>query len=134
MIPSCIAEEVASLKKRLVSVEIIELKEQCYVSAGGIRAQNPPWDRDSYDILIAVPVTYEHAGLDGFYLKQPYTFDGKEHPRVNGQVIEVAGSKWKQVSWHYADGHPWKRGLDNLETHIAHCHGFFSGRGATNAP
>ena len=133
MIPKGLEAEVAYLNKAGMKVDIVEVDGQCYVVVRGLAATCPPWGKNACDILIAVPVTYEQAGLDGFYLALPYSFKDGEHPRVNGQVVDVSGCKWRQVSWHYADGHPWKPGVDNLEGHIKHCHGFFSGRGATNA-
>ena len=48
-------------------------------------------------------------------------------------VIEVNSHRWQLVSWHYPDGRPWRRGQDDLETHILHCKGFFFHRGAVNA-
>ena len=132
MVPKGIEEAVARLKKAGISIDLVEINGQCYVLVRNITAPAPPWDRPQYDILIAVPVTFEQAGLDGFYLRQPHTFNGAGHPRVQGQVITYADATWRLVSWHYADGHSWASGTDSLETHIEHCHGFFSGRGATN--
>ena len=132
MIPKGLTEQVARLKAAGVDIAILEVAGQCYVLVRFLSVNSPPWDRGKFDILIAVPVTFEQAGLDGFYLCQPHKFNGGSHPRANGETIKVADASWRQVSWHYADGHPWTPGTDSLETHVKHCHGFFSGRGATN--
>jgi hypothetical protein len=114
-------------------IELVNAGGQCYAVASGVDAPAPPWDCSSYDILIAVPAAYDDAGLDAFYLGLPYTFKGGTHPRVQGAVVAVSGRHWQLVSWHYPEGTAWRRGQDNLETHILHCKGFFLHRGARNA-
>lgn len=133
MCPRVAQDEVARLSQRGVRVELIEAAGQCYTLASGIEAPSPPWDRTDYDLLIAIPAGYDDAGLDAFYLELPYTFKGGTHPRVQGAIIEVNGRRWQLVSWHYPDGRLWRRGQDNLETHVLHCKGFFFHRGALNA-
>jgi hypothetical protein len=133
MCPRAAQLEVNQLSPRGLRVELVETAGQCYALASGVDAPSPPWDRASYDILIAIPAGYDDAGLDAFYLGLPYTFKGATHPRVQGAIIETNGRRWQLVSWHYPDGTSWRRGQDNLETHLLHCKGFFFHRGAVNA-
>jgi hypothetical protein len=93
----------------------------------------PPWNSPSFDILIAIPAAYDGAELDSFYIALPYTFNEGQHPRVNGPTLAIDGRQWQMVSWHYPDDKHWRRGLDTLESHIAHCKGFFLNRGSVNA-
>jgi hypothetical protein len=130
--PAWIAKQVAELKRNGAAVDTISIGGQCYVVVRGIPAPAPPWDRSAYDILVAVPLA-DGAALDGFYLRLPYKYDGVAHPRVNGQPVTFESDPWQLVSWHYAEGHPWKFPTDSLETHLAHCQGFFLHRGAINA-
>jgi hypothetical protein len=45
---------------------------QPYAKVRGIEAPSPPWDRTTYDILIAIPIAYDlGTGLDGFYVALP---------------------------------------------------------------
>ena len=125
--------QVATLRTKGGDIELIDINGQCYVLARGIEAPSPPWDRSTYDILVAVPLLFDEAALDGFYLGLPYQFNNGQHPRVNGQVIQWGERVWRLVSWHYPDGKPWRRGIDSLESHLVHCRGFFLNRGATNA-
>lgn len=133
MCPRVARDEVTRLSRRGLPVALAETAGQCYALASGVEAPIPPWDRAGYDLLIAIPAAYDDAGLDAFYLGLPYTFKGSTHPRVQGAVIEVNGRRWQLVSWHYPEGTSWRRGQDNLETHILHCKGFFFNRGALNA-
>ncbi len=133
MCPPAIETEVTELSSRGCDVELITANGQCYALVHSLPAPSPPWDRTSYDVLIAVPAAYSAGGLDGFYLALPYTFNGSNHPRVNGSTLTYDGRQWQLVSWHYPEGSPWQRGRDSLETHITHCAGFFAHRGAVNA-
>jgi hypothetical protein len=133
MCPQTLEEEIAALVKRGISVEVVEANNQCYTLARGLPAPVPPWDKDVYDILIAIPAAYDAASLDAFYLGLPYKFKGGAHPRVQGTVITVKDRQWQLVSWHYPDGKPWQRGQDDLASHLSHCKGFFLNRGAINA-
>ncbi|MFN0012142.1 MAG: E2/UBC family protein [Phycisphaerales bacterium] len=128
MIPA-LQQEVDCLRVRGVEVEILEHAGQTYVLASRVAAPSPPWDRQAYDILIAVPLLFDQASLDAFYVALPYKFQDGKHERVNGPVIRIRDREWQLVSWHYLDGKPWKSGLDTLETHIEHCKGFFLTRG-----
>jgi hypothetical protein len=134
VIPEAVIEEVRTLKARGIDLELIEVGPQCYVRVRRIEAPAPPWDKGTYEILIAIPAAYDDAGLDGFYLALPYQFQSGTHPRVSGAEVTYDGRNWKLVSWHYPENRDWSRGVDNLETHITHCKGFFLQRGAVNAP
>lgn len=130
--PDALAE-VELLVQRGREIELVELDGQCFALIEKVAAPKPPWDRDAYRILVPVPAAYSDAALDAFYVELPYSFNGGTHPRVNGAVVTVEDKQWQLVSWHYADGTPWTRGVDALESHIAHCGGFFLNRGAVNA-
>jgi hypothetical protein len=132
MCPEQAVEEVRDLVARGQHVELTELNGQCYAWVKGVRAPSPPWSKTEFDILIPIPAAYGAADLDAFYVELPCEYDGGEHKRVQGQVIEHLGRKWRLVSWHYPDGRPWIRGHDTIDTHIEHCHGFFLHRGAVN--
>jgi hypothetical protein len=132
MIPERAREEADELARRDVAVQLLEANGQCYAWTKGLEASSPPWNSASNDILIAIPAVYDAAELDGFYVALPCSFNDGEHPRINGNIIEVLQRKWRAVSWHYPEGKPWKRGQDSLETHIVHCRGFFLHRGAVN--
>ena len=133
MAPERAREEVKKLADGGMAVELIELAGQWYAHASSVAVPSPPWNKASFDILIAIPAAYDAANLDGFYVELPCRFGDGEHPRVQGQVIEILGRQWRLVSWHYPDIRPWMQGVDNLDTHIVHCRGFFLHRGAVNA-
>ena len=133
MCPNRVKEEINELTGQGVAVRLAENNGQCYALSGGIAAPVPPWNKDRFDILIAIPAAYDAAELDAFYVELPCLFKGGDHPRIQGTVIEVDGRKWRLVSWHYKEGKPWVRGKDSLESHIAHCRGFFIERGLNNA-
>ena len=133
MCAESIKSEVARLAAAGVRLRLLEQAGQCYVQAEQMAAPTPLWGAAVLDVLIPIPLAYETAGLDGFYLKLPYSYRGGEHPRVNGQTVTIDATQWRQVSWHYADNKRWQSGADNLETHLAHIKGFFFHRGATNA-
>lgn len=126
--------EIATLANAGMKIDLVHAHTQPYVRVRKIDSPSPPWDKESQDILIVLPIAYDlGTGLDAFYLKLPYEFQGGQHNRVNGDVIQVANDKWKLVSWHYADGKEFRPTVDTLESHIMHCKGFFFHRGATNA-
>jgi Prokaryotic E2 family E len=133
MCPQAVKDEVEGLAQRGVAVELVEANGQCYVLAPALPAPAPPWDRQSYDILVAIPAAYDAASLDAFYLALPYKFNNGTHARVQGGIITVKERQWQLVSWHYQDGKPWTRGFDDLASHLTHCKGFFLHRGAVNA-
>jgi hypothetical protein len=41
----------------------------------------------------------------------------------------LLGRKWNLISWHYSSKRPWNPRVDDLQSHIAHCKGFFLQRG-----
>ena len=126
--------EIERLAAASTAIELVMDGVQPYVWVGGIGAPKPPWDRASYDILIAIPLAYDlGTGLDGFYLALPYSFNNGEHNRVNGQALTLKNTQWRAVSWHYPDGKQFQAGVDCIESHIVHCRGFFLARGAVNA-
>jgi Prokaryotic E2 family E len=129
--PAAVVAEVELLRKRGVPVELVAIGTQCFAQVGDMQAPSPPWDRSTYGILIAVPLA-AGAALDAFYLELPYKYESGIHPRVCGTTISFADRNWQLVSWHYPDGRPWTHGKDDLDTHIAHCRGFFFNRGAVN--
>jgi hypothetical protein len=126
--------EIERLAAAGTGVELVFGGAQPYAGVGGIAAPTPPWDRTSYDILIPIPLAYDlGTGLDGFYIALPYSFNGGEHNRVNGQTLSLGVRQWRAVSWHYPDGKEFRGGIDTIESHIVHCRGFFLARGAVNA-
>jgi hypothetical protein len=132
VIPDQLKREVQDLRQKAVDVEILEHENQPYVLAAARPAPSPPWDQTRYDILLAIPLVYDDAALDGFYLGLPYRYNAGDHPRVNGATIRIRDRDWRLTSWHYLDGKPWTKGRDTLESHLVHCDGFFLGRGASN--
>ena len=126
--------EIERLAAGGTGIELIMGGAQPYAWVRGITAPQPPWDRTTYDILIVIPLAYDlGTGLDGFYIALPYSFDGGEHNRVNGQTLALADRQWRLVSWHYPDGKQFRAAVDTIESHIFHCRGFFLARGAVNA-
>lgn len=117
------------LQARGLGVEIWIHDKQIYVRVPCLDAPSPPWDKQHYDILIAIPALYDDAELDGFYLGLPYKHSDREHERVNGPIVAIREREWRLVSWHYLDGKKWVKGRDTLESHIVHCKGFFLARG-----
>ena len=126
--------EITKLAAAGTDIELLMEGTQPYVWVRGVSAPSPPWDRATYELLIAIPIAYDlGTGLDGFYMPLPYMFNNGEHNRVNGQNLTIAGRQWRGVSWHYPDGKEFRAGTDTIESHIYHCRGFFLARGALNA-
>jgi hypothetical protein len=128
-----IKAEVAALAKAGLKISLVEVAGQWFVVHEGLEAPAPPWGATAHDTAIAVPLVYETAGLDAFYLRLPYTFNGGVHPRVSGPQVKIGDHQWQLVSWHYPDDKRWLQGQDDLANHIEHCRGFFLNRKATNA-
>ena len=64
--------EIERLAAAGTVIELVMDGAQPYVWVRGIAAPKPPWDRTSYDILIAIPIAYDlGTGLDGFYSAYP---------------------------------------------------------------
>jgi Prokaryotic E2 family E len=126
--------EIEKLVAGGTAIELVMDGAQPYAWVRAVAAPKPPWDREAYDILIAIPIAYDlGTGLDGFYISLPYSFSGGEHNRVNGQALAFKDRQWRAVSWHYPDGKAFQAGVDTIESHIVHCRGFFLARGAVNA-
>ncbi len=126
--------EIERLAATGTGIELVMDGAQPYAWVRGIAAPTPPWDRATYDILIAIPLAYDlGTGLDGFYIALPYSFNNGEHNRVNGQILTLKDRQWRAVSWHYPDGKAFRAGVDTVENHVFHCRGFFLARGAVNA-
>jgi hypothetical protein len=126
--------EIARLSSCGENVELVNEDVQPYILVRGIDAPHPPWNQSSYDILIALPVAYDHGtGLDAFYLKLPYQFSNGPHARISGPIIPLLDERWQLVSWHYPDGRQFQVDNDSIESHIVHCKGFFWERKAVNA-
>lgn len=124
--------EVDVLARNGVRVALTNVGGQCFARVD-VAVPSPPWDRATYAILIPIPAAYSDAALDAFYIELPYKFNGGNHQRVSGAVVTLDDKEFQLVSWHYPDDSPWRRGIDTLESHIAHCRGFFLNRGAVNA-
>jgi hypothetical protein len=89
--------EIERLADAGSGIELVMDCAQPYAWVRGTVAPTPPWDRATYDILIAIPLAYDlGTGLDGFYLDQPYSFNGSEHNRVNGQTLTLGGRQWRR--------------------------------------
>jgi len=121
--------EIDALKRQGVDLDVVTIDGQAYCHVRKIPSPVPPWDRAAHDILIALPLA-ETGALDAFYLEMPYAYGGSTHSRVNGAEISYDDRTWKLVSWHYLEGHAWKVGQDDLDSHIEHCRGFFLARAA----
>jgi hypothetical protein len=88
---------------------------------------SPPWSTPDARILIAVPATYPAAGLDAFYVDPIVTMNGSIE---RAQLVEpIPDRKFNLISWHYPENRPWNPRIDDLQSHIAHCKGFFLRRG-----
>jgi hypothetical protein len=127
--------EIERLVAAGTGIELVIDGAQPYAWVRDLTAPKPPWDRAAYDILILIiPIAYDlGTGLDGFYIALPYSFNGGEHNRVNGQTVTLRNRQWRAVSWHYPDGKQFQTGVDTIESHIFHCRGFFLARGVVNA-
>ena len=60
--------EIERLAAGGTGIELVMDGAQPYAWVRSIAAPKPPWDRNAYDILIAIPIAYDlGTGLDGFY-------------------------------------------------------------------
>ena len=126
--------EIARLASSGIAVAVVGQGAQPYAMVRNVASSVPPWGSPTHDILIAIPNAYDlGTALDAFYLALPYTFQGGQHNRVSGQTVTIDGRQWQLVSWHYPDGKAFRLSIDNIESHIVHCRGFFLERGAQNA-
>ena len=62
-IPPGIEPEVVGLRAQGMEIELVFQDGQCFVRGRGLATPVPPWGNTSHDILIAVPMAYETAGL-----------------------------------------------------------------------
>jgi hypothetical protein len=92
MTPDAVKKEVEQLRQRGAIIDLVELNGQCYALTA-VEAIVPPWDSEKYEIAIAVPAAFDNAALDGFYMRLPYKWNDKDHPRVNGGVIDINGAQ-----------------------------------------
>jgi hypothetical protein len=81
-------------------------------------------------ILIAVPANYPTGGLDAFYVDPTVTIRGTIHRAQ--PAGELVGKMWNLISWHYSVSRPWNPRVDDLQSHVAHCKGFFLERGVVS--
>jgi len=97
--------------------------DQRYLEVRKLPINNPPWNKTEVNILIAIPNTYNIAGLDGFYVENGLFLSGNQpHPRITG-MHPIFNRQWQIVSWHYVDNKPWTAS-DTLLTHVLHCQQF----------
>jgi hypothetical protein len=126
--------EIARLAASGVGIALVRAGAQPYALVHDVESPSPPWGVVKHDILIVIPNAFDFGtALDAFYLALPYSFNGGLHNRVSGQTIELENRQWQLASWHYPDGKAFRLGVDNIESHIIHCRGFFLDRGALNA-
>lgn len=123
------ALEVAVAELRLAGFQAQFAKEgsQQYVVVEDLEILAPPWDQSRARIAVAIPSAFPPAALDPFHLGVPCTRGGSRHPNCN-EPVGFLGRQWYPVGWHYPDARPWRWGVDNLESHIRHCHAFFLDR------
>jgi hypothetical protein len=100
---------------------------QQFVVVEGLPIPKPPWDQPVATIAVAIPAAFPPAALERFYLAAPCTRGGSRHPNC-AEAVQLLGGQWYPVGWHYPDARPWRSGVDNLESHIRHCHAFFFNR------
>lgn len=121
-----IEDDVEQMRLSGEAVELISHGQQRFVQAI-ISIPCPPWSAATAKILVAVPANYPTGGLDAFYVDPAITVNGTIH---RAQAVEpLPGQKWNLISWHYSAKRPWNPRLDDLQSHIAHCKGFFLERG-----
>jgi hypothetical protein len=124
-----IEDDVEMMQLSNESVQLVSEGAQRYVEAV-IPIPSPPWSAPSALILIAIPANYPTGGLDAFYVDPAITIQGSIHrAQAAGPVI---GRKWNLISWHYPAKRPWNPGADDLQSHVAHCRGFFLERGVVS--
>lgn len=123
-----IKEDVAELAVSGQEISLFSENGQAYVEVL-IDLPMPPWSKTRARILVAVPSTYPTAGLDAFYVEDGVTMGGTL-PRKQS-VATISKAVWNLISWHYATNRPWNSRIDDLQSHITHCRGFFLARGVS---
>jgi hypothetical protein len=119
-------DDIELLKLNGESVALLSHGQQRFVEVL-ISIPSPPWSSPSARILIAVPPNYPTGGLDAFYVDPAITINGTIDRAQGAQPLP--GKQWNLISWHYSAKRPWNPRLDDLQSHIAHCKGFFLRRG-----
>ena len=120
-----IEDDVEQMKISGERVQLVGEGQQRFVEAL-VSIPSPPWSAPRARILIAIPGNYPTGALDAFYLDPSITLNGTIH---RAQAAAPLGKSWNLISWHYSSKRPWNPRLDDLQTHIAHCKGFFLERG-----
>jgi hypothetical protein len=124
-----IEDDVEQMKQAGESVRLVAEGAQRYVEVT-ISIPAPPWSAPFALILIAVPANYPTGGLDAFYLDSAITIRGTIHrAQAAGPLL---GKSWNLISWHYSVARPWNARIDDLQSHVAHCKGFFLERGVVS--
>jgi hypothetical protein len=118
---------VAELHRSGIQAHFAKEGVQQYVAVECLEVPAPPWDQPRAVIAIAIPAAFPPAALERFYLDAACTRGGSRHPNCN-EPVRLLGRQWYPVGWHYPDARPWRWGVDNLESHIRHCHAFFLDR------
>jgi Prokaryotic E2 family E len=121
--------DVEQMRQAGESLRLLSEGGQRYVEIA-ISIPAPPWSASSALILIAVPANYPIGGLDAFYLDPDITIRGTVHrAQAAGPLL---GKKWNLISWHYSVARPWNPRIDDFQSHVAHCKGFFLERGVVS--
>ena len=124
-----IEDDVEQMTLSCESIRLASDGAQRYVETT-IQIPSPPWSASTALILIAVPANYPTAGLDAFYLDATINIGGSIH---RAQLVgPILGKRWNLISWHYSAARPWNPRTDDLQTHVAHCRGFFLQRGVVS--
>jgi hypothetical protein len=124
-----IEDDVKILQSSGESVRLKSDGTQRYVEAS-IQIPSPPWSSPSALILIAIPASYPTGGLDAFYVDPAITIKGTIHRAQPAGPLFT--KNWNLISWHYSAKRPWNPRVDDLQSHIAHCKGFFLERGVVS--
>ena len=119
-----IENDVAFMQAAGESVELLSEGGQRFVAAN-ISIPSPPWSSSTARILIAIPSSYPTAALDAFYV-DPASVTVTERAQPSGLIL---GQVWNLISWHYSQTRPWNSRIDDLQSHVTHCRGFFLQRG-----
>ncbi len=53
--------EIERLATSGIAVTLVNEGSQPYALVRGVAAPSPPWDRTTYDILIAIPIAYDYS-------------------------------------------------------------------------
>nr|ART39093.1 H518 [uncultured bacterium] len=128
--PAIAEQHVRELIESGIQAQLVAIDGQGYLHVQGVEARGGAWEPEVVEILVGMPMAYDDANLDAFYLKLPYSYKGGGHERVQGAVIQWNDAQWQLVSWHYHEDQPWVPGRDTIASHLVHCMGFFPGRGA----